>query len=77
MRYSLSWTDHIGSCIVRDVCIHKLENMNSWDLNNTRGLSMYVVITVVWTVLVSSCNCNILRFLVREGNWHLKFLLDV
>jgi len=64
MRYSLSWTDNIGSCIVSDVCIHKMENMNSWDLNNTRGPLMYVDITAVWTVLASSCNCNILRFLM-------------
>jgi hypothetical protein len=64
MRYSLSWTYHIGSSIVSDVCIQKLENINSWDLNNTRGPSMYVVITAVWTVLVNICNCNILRFLM-------------
>ena len=36
MSYSLSATDHIGSCIVRDICIHKLENMSNWDLNNTK-----------------------------------------
>ena len=64
MRYSLSWTDHIGTCIVRNVCIHKLENMNSLDLNNTRGTIMLVVITAVLTVLVSSCDCNILRFVI-------------
>ena len=64
MRYSLSWTDHIGTYIVRNVCIHKLENMNSWDLNNTRGTIMLVVITAVLTVLVSSCDCNILRYLM-------------
>ena len=64
MKYSLSWTDHIGTCIVRNVCIHKLENMNSLDLNNTRGTIMLVVITAVLTVLVSSCDCNILRFVI-------------
>ena len=49
---------------MKDVCIHKMENMNSLDLNNTRGPLMYVDITAVWTVLVSSFNCNILRFLM-------------
>jgi hypothetical protein len=41
-----------------------MENMNSLGLNNTRGPLMYVDITAVLTVLVSSFNCNILRFLM-------------
>jgi len=36
MSYSLSSTDHIGSCIVRDVCIDKLGKMKKWYLNNTK-----------------------------------------
>jgi len=62
---------------VRDVCTHKLENGNSWDLNNTRGPSIYAVFTAVWTVMVNSFNCNILRFFKMEGNWHLKYMLDI
>jgi hypothetical protein len=48
--------DHIGSYIVTDVCIHKLENKNNWDLNNTSGPLLYVVITAVWAVLVNIFN---------------------
>ena len=74
VRYSLSWTDHIGSCIVKYVCTHKPENRNNWTLNNIRGLSIYVVITAVWTVLVNSCNLELQHFKIfndRVRNWHL------
>jgi hypothetical protein len=65
---------------VRDVCIHKLENINNWDLNNTSSPLMYVVITAEWTVLVNVCNLELYHFKVfndGEGNWHLQYRLDI
>jgi hypothetical protein len=63
--YTLTWDtasagqDHIGSCIIKDVYVHKPENVNNRDLNNTSSPLMYVVITAVWTVLVNICNLEL------------------
>jgi hypothetical protein len=59
--YTLTWDtgqDHIGSYIVKDVSLHKPENIKNWDLI-TQAAHLYVAFTAVWTVLVNICNLEL------------------
>ena len=56
MSYVSAGQDHIGSYVVKDVCIHSLENICNWKLVTCNPLLCGVVITAIWAVLVIICN---------------------
>jgi hypothetical protein len=57
MLFASAEGDHIGSYIVKDVCIHNPETRNCWEGINRRNLLLYGGgVTAIWAVLVNVCD---------------------
>jgi hypothetical protein len=71
--------DHIGSYVVKDVCIHNPETRNSWE--GTTEESCYCMVVVLleyglYLLIFVIHNFSILRpnsYDEIEGDWYLKY----
>jgi hypothetical protein len=81
MLFALAGQDHIGSYIVKDICIHNPETRNSWEgVTQEACYCMAVVLQQYGLYWVNISNVNILVLNScdeNEGDWHLKYVLDI
>jgi hypothetical protein len=56
MSYASAGQDHIGSYIVKDVCVHNPKNVNNWEGITEESHYCVVLLEQYGLVLVYICN---------------------